>query len=356
MSLNGNDKHLKPQQGEDPVLVFTSQITGSIIVPLALRSAIDLGIFEILAKAGEGAQLSAEDIAVKIGTNNPLAPTMLDRLLRLLVSHSILNSSVPDQQILYSLSNRFFLADADGISVGPTLALLLDDVYHQSWSELKGAIVEGGIPFNRVHGMHAFEYGSVDPRFNDVFNKAMFSSSTLNMKRVLAAYQGFDHVTKLVDVGGGLGRNLKLITDQYSHIHGINLDLPHVIQHAPNFPRVEHVGGDMFESVPAGDAIFMKWILHDWSDEHCLKLLKNCYKAIPADGKVIVCESILPSKPETTWSAKFGYATDLLMMTLHVGGKERTEQEFIELAKGSGFTGIKPICCVSGLWVIEFFK
>ncbi|GAU13714.1 hypothetical protein TSUD_348180 [Trifolium subterraneum] len=282
------DKHLKPQQQQDDdeeALQFASQLTGSIVVPLALRSAIDLGIFDILAKAGEGAQLSAQDIAVKIGTNNPQAPTMLDRLLRLLASHSILNSSVPQHpqslQIFYSLSNhsKYFVTDADGISLGPTLALLLDNVFYQSWSELKGAIVEGGIPFNRVYGMHAFEY-----------------------------------------------------------------------------PRVEHVGGDMFESVPAGDAIFMKWILHDWSDEHCLKLLKNCYKAIPEDGKVIVVDSILPSMPETTGRAKFGFASDLLMMTQNPGGKERTEQEFIELAKGSGFSGIKPICCVSGLWVIEFFK
>ncbi|KAK2365353.1 hypothetical protein P8452_68180 [Trifolium repens] len=361
---NGKDNHLKPQQQEedDDALEFATQITGSIVVPLALRSAIDLGIFDILAKAGEGAELSAQDIAVKIGTNNPEAPTMLNRLLRLLASHSILNSSVPqqhdDQQIFYSLSNRskYFVTDADGISLGPTLALLLDNVFYQSWSELKGAIVEGGIPFNRVYGMHAFEYPRVDPRFNDVFNKAMLSSTTINMKRILEFYQGFEHVTKLVDVGGGLGHNLKLITAKYSHIHGINFDLPHVLQNAPNYPGVEHVGGDMFESVPTGDAIFMKWILHDWSDEHCLKLLKNCYKAIPENGKVIVVDTILPTTPETTGSAKFGFSSDLLMMTQNPGGKERTEQEFIKLAKGSGFSGIKPICCVSGLWVIEFFK
>jgi caffeic acid 3-O-methyltransferase len=144
---NGKDKHLKPQEEEeeeedDDALQFANQITGSIVVPLALRSAIDLGIFDILAKAGEGAELSAQDIAVKIGTNNPEAPTMLNRLLRLLASHSILNySSVPQHdhpqslQIFYSLSNRskYFVTDADGISFGPTLALLLDNVFYQSW-------------------------------------------------------------------------------------------------------------------------------------------------------------------------------------------------------------------------------
>ncbi|KAK4849017.1 hypothetical protein QYF36_019884 [Acer negundo] len=81
---------------------------------------------------------------------------------------------------------------------------------------------------------------------------------------------GFENVKQLVDVGGGLGVTLKAVTAKYPHIKGINFDLPHVIQRAPNYPGVEHVGGDMFESVPKGDAIFMKWILHDWSDEHCL--------------------------------------------------------------------------------------
>jgi len=154
---------------------------------------------------------------------------------------------------------------------------------------MKGAILEGGIPFNRVYGMHAFEYTSVDPRFNDVFNNAMVNCTTIVMKRVLEIYEGFEHINKLVDVGGGLGINLKLITSKYPHIHGVNFDLPHVLEHAPTydgifslsfnkfvtnfattfeyyslkttyfkFAGVTHVGGDMFESVPDGDVIFLK--------------------------------------------------------------------------------------------------
>nr|DAD39182.1 TPA_asm: hypothetical protein HUJ06_013505 [Nelumbo nucifera] len=56
---------------------------------------------------------------------------------------------------------------------------------------------------------------------------------------------------------------------------------------------VEHLGGDMFEYVPKADAIFMKCILHDWNDKDCLKLLKNCWKALPNLGMVIAVESIL---------------------------------------------------------------
>ena len=105
-------------------------------------------------------------------------------------------------------------------------------------TEQKGAILEGGVPFDRVYGMHAFEYPSVDPRFNDVFNKAMLSHTTIVMKRVLECYEGFENINRLVDVGGGLGINLKLITSKYPHIKGINFDLPHVIEHAPTYAGI----------------------------------------------------------------------------------------------------------------------
>ena len=34
-----------------------------------------------------------------------------------------------------------------------------------------------------------------------------------------------------------------------------------------------------------GRSQFYPWMFHDWHDEQCLKLLKNCYDAIPNDEK-----------------------------------------------------------------------
>ncbi|GMN74522.1 hypothetical protein TIFTF001_056217 [Ficus carica] len=100
----------------------------------------------------------------------------------------------------------------------------------------------------------------------------------------------------------------------------------------------------------------MKWILHDWSDEHCLKLLKNCHKAIPDHGKVIVVEAIFPVKPETKTAAKSTSQIDVFMMTQNPGGKERSREEFLALATGAGFSGIKFECFVCNFWVMELFK
>ncbi|KAK8598141.1 hypothetical protein V6N13_095531 [Hibiscus sabdariffa] len=216
--------------------------------------------------------------------------------------------------------------------------------------------MEGGVPFDRVHGMNAFEYPGKDPSFNHVFNTAMINHTTLVLKNILDSYNGFEHIGCLVDVAGGLGITLSLITSKYPSIKGINFDLPHVIQHAPAYPGVEHVGGDMFESVPKGDAIFMKWIIHDWSDEHCVKLLKHCYNAIPEDGKVIVVEAVVPTVPEANAYSRGITQMDVLMMTQNPGGKERTKPEFEALASKAGFSGIRYECFVCNLWVMEFFK
>ncbi|XP_016182455.1 anthranilate N-methyltransferase isoform X2 [Arachis ipaensis] len=370
-----SNKNLLKEEEEDGML-FAMDLGILVAFPMAVKTAFELGIFDIMAKGGEHAKLSSEDIASQIGSINPNAPSMVDRLLRLLASHSLLScSSLPQvtkdendqeheliaspQKIVYSLTaaaSKYFVSDDDGVNFGHSLSLILDKVFLESWSELKGAILEGGVPFVRVNGMHAFEYPSVDPRFNDVFNKAMISHTTIVMKRVLESYEGFNNINTLIDVGGGLGINLKMITSKYPNINAINFDLPHVIQHALTYPGVKHVGGDMFESVPNGDAIFMKCILHDWSDEHCLKVLKNCHKAIPEDGKVIVVDIMVPVLPGNTTAAKVAFKADLLMMTQNIGGKERTKRDFIHLATLSGFSSIKFVCSVSGYWVMEFYK
>nr|GEZ53912.1 caffeic acid 3-O-methyltransferase [Tanacetum cinerariifolium]GEZ54081.1 caffeic acid 3-O-methyltransferase [Tanacetum cinerariifolium] len=219
-----------------------------------------------------------------------------------------------------------------------------DKILMESWYFLKDAVLYGGIPFNKAYGMSPFEYNGRDERFNKVFNSGMFNHSTIVMKIVLDLYDGFDGLTgTLVDVGGGTGASLKMIISRHTLLKGINFDLPHVIEEAITYPGIEHVGGDMFESVPKAEAILLKWILHDWSDEHSLKILKNCYKALPEKGKVIVTEFVLPETPDTARETQIVLNADMVMLA-HAGGKERTAKEFEALAMGAGFKGFHPAC------------
>ena len=44
--------------------------------------------------------------------------------------------------------------------------------------------------------------------------------------------------------------------------------------------RYEMVAGDFFESVPEADAYIMKYVLHDWDDDRCVRILSNCRRAL----------------------------------------------------------------------------
>ncbi|KHG15350.1 Tabersonine 16-O-methyltransferase [Gossypium arboreum] len=84
----------------------------------------------------------------------------------------------------------------------------------------------------------------------------------------------FERLNSLVDVGGGTGTLTKAIVDAFPHLECIVLDLPHVVANLQDSGNLKYVAGDMFKEVPASDAILLKWILHDWNDDECLKILK----------------------------------------------------------------------------------
>ncbi|GAB2264995.1 Caffeic acid 3-O-methyltransferase [Dionaea muscipula] len=365
-STSAEHSHLRSQiddQEEQEACSYAMTITSGSVPPMVLRAVIELGVLEVINGAGPGAFMSPAEIAAQLPTSNPDAATMLDRMLRLLASYSLLSYSLrelPDGRIerLYGLAPvcRFLIKNEDGVSLAALSLMNQDKVLLESWHYLKDAVLEGGIPFNKAYGMSAFEYHGTDPRFNKIFNNGMSNHSTITMKRMLETYKGFEGLCSLVDVGGGTGATLNMIVSKYPTIKGINFDLPHVIHDAPSYPGVEHVGGDMFVSVPRGDAIFMKWICHDWSDEHCLKFLKKCYASLPDHGKVIVCEYILPVAPETTNAARVVFHVDAVMLAHNPGGKERTEKEFEALAKGAGFRGFQVAASAYDTKVIEFLK
>ncbi|KAJ9167141.1 hypothetical protein P3X46_021812 [Hevea brasiliensis] len=336
----------------------------SHIFPMVFRAAIELDLFAIIAKAGPGAYLSASEIACHLPTHNPEAPSMLDRMLRLFASHSLLSHSLRPLQDgrverLYGLTAacKFFLPNSEEQgTLAPLSALSHHRIAVDVWLHMKDAILEGGSMFKKVHGMSIFEYMNQDPAFNKIFNEAMAGVSTIIMNAILDIYKGFEGVTSLVDVGGGNGRVLNMIISKYPFIKAVNFDLPHVVQTAPPYPGIQHVGGNMLTSVPQGDAIMIKDTCHNWSDENVIKVLKNIYQALPNKGKLIIMNAILPEAPETSKASQYVSRLDNTML-MQPAGKERTTKEFEALTMAAGFSNFHVACVARGIWaVMESFK
>ena len=80
----------------------------------------------------------------------------------------------------------------------------------------------------------------------------------------------------------------------------------------------------------------MKWIVHDWDDDHAAMILRNIAAAAPSGARVLIAESVIApgNDPE---GAKW---LDLLMLVL-AGGRERTEAEWRSLLAGAGLETVR---------------
>ncbi|KAJ7981429.1 putative O-methyltransferase [Quillaja saponaria] len=139
--------------------------------------------------------------------------------------------------------------------------------------------------------------------------------------------------------------NMMELVQSYPHIKGINFDQLHVVVTTPSYYGVvTHVGGDMFQAIPSANAIFMKWILHDWNDEQCIKILKNCRKAIlEKAGKLITVQSVLKEDGNGKFDDINELVLDLSIIAHTSGGKERTELEWKRILEKGGFPHYKVI-------------
>ncbi|HKC84969.1 MAG TPA: methyltransferase, partial [Blastocatellia bacterium] len=82
------------------------------------------------------------------------------------------------------------------------------------------------------------------------------------------------------------------------------------------------------------DCYVIKGVLHDFNDDHCVKILSNCRKAMTADGRVVIANHDLPSSIDGPHP---NLTMDIQMMTL-LAGRERTIDEWSDLFERAGFS------------------
>ncbi|CAD6210195.1 unnamed protein product [Miscanthus lutarioriparius] len=337
---------------DDESCLYAQELLGGFVVPMTLKAVIELDLIDDLL-AADGRSVTPEELAARWPRPAETAAAV-DRMMRLLASHSVVRCTTevgPDGKARRSYAAApvckwLATRNAGQGSWAPMGLKNLNKVFMEAWYYMKDAGAEGATPAEKAYGMPLFEHLASDKASNTLFNQAMAGHSEMIINKLLEDYRGFEGVDVLVDVGGGTGSTLRMVTAQYKHLRSVNYDFPHVIAQAPPIQGVEHVGGSMFEYIPSGNAILLKWILHLWRDEECVKILKNCHRALPANGKVIVVEYVLPASPEPTQVAQAAFLLDVVMLNRLRGAKERTEQEFAQLAA-------YVFACV---WALEFTK
>ncbi|MBA4064800.1 MAG: methyltransferase [Isosphaera sp.] len=303
-------------------LVFGKAVTQAVSV------AARFGVADHLAAGPK----TADELAAATG----LHPGHLYRVMRLLAGLDVFTADA-DGRFGLSPVGELLRTGVPG-SARPIATYVCDPWSWKPWGDLAGAVKTGGPVFDRMFGEGVFDYLAKHPDEAATFNAGMTGFSQQAAAAVTAGYD-FSGFGTVVDVGGGHGSLLLAILRANPGVKGVVFDAPQVaagaadaIRAAGMGDRCRAEGGDFFAAVPAGDLVVMKNIIHDWNDAKAATILRACRAALPASGRLLLVELVVPPG----FAPHLSHVLDLEMMVL-CDGKERTEAEYRELLAGAGF-------------------
>ncbi|AEO59636.1 hypothetical protein MYCTH_2066662 [Thermothelomyces thermophilus ATCC 42464] len=167
----------------------------------------------------------------------------------------------------------------------------------------------------------------------------------------------------VVDVGGGMGGFALQLSHIYPDLEFVIQDRGPVLEQgetelwprenpaALRAGRVKFQQHDFFDENPVkgADVYWLRYIIHDWSDDYCVDILRAIRAAMGPRSRILICDQVmnttggcaeLPSAPAPL-PANYGYYTryshtrDLTVMSL-INGIERKPTEFRDLVERAG--------------------
>lgn len=262
----------------------------------------------------------------------------LGRLMRFLVANGIFEEASPNLFELNSLGAALRTDIPD--SIAAWARVFPEEAVWRAWSHLAYSIRTGKTAYDHVHGMGRFEHLQLNPKQAAAFQAAMSSGVAASGQSIANIYD-FSAVQRVMDVGGGVGSQLVVLLKAHPHLRGILFDLPEmvakakpVLEAAGVLDRCDIIGGDFFTSVPGGaDVYILRQVIHDWDDARSVDILSQCRKAMNPGGRLLVIERRISPDPSVALVVR---RIDIQMLVA-TGGKERSDDDYVELFEQSGF-------------------
>ncbi|MDQ6629077.1 MAG: methyltransferase [Pseudomonadota bacterium] len=224
----------------------------------------------------------------------------------------------------------------------------------KAWGELDAAL-HGGVPHEAAWNVGRFQYLREHPEEARQFDLFMANFPD-NRHTALAAAYDFSGASLITDVGGGNGEALRQILARFPKPRGLVFDRPDVVEAIGDASRlsgrIDVSGGSFLDAVPAGaDIYLLVRVLHDWSDEDCIRILRNCRAVLAPGCRLLIVEQIL--EPDPRHGRATSYLVDTQMMAMFGSARERTKSEFDELLSASDLSAQRLIPTTSAVWIIE---
>jgi hypothetical protein len=239
-------------------------------------------------------------------------------------------------------------------------------VHHALWDDLLETLRSGESASERVYGAPFYEHLARDTATGALFDRAMSAAGWVR-HRIRPTVEAFDfgRFLSLVDVGGGNGTLMAEILKAHARPSGMVFDVPRLaeaarrtIESAGLGARCRFVGGNAFEAVPAGgDAYLLSNFVNSFSDEEVAAVLRNCRKAVPAAGRLLIIDWIMPAAGEPRDGFRYWdtVTMDLIMLAAFGSrsGRVRTRAEFEALLNATGFGLVNVIPTRASVSILE---
>ncbi|MGI8864871.1 MAG: methyltransferase [Solirubrobacteraceae bacterium] len=213
----------------------------------------------------------------------------------------------------------------------------------QAYAQLEPQLRAGPEPsgHRRAFDNSIWEYFSEHPEEGARFGAAMRELTAVDVAALARAYP-WPRRGVICDVAGGVGTLLAAILKRRRGARGILIDSPEVLEEGRRFlgskglvERVELRPGDLFGELDArADVYVLKWILHDWSDEACRRMLARVRATMPSGSRLVSVDQHLErDRPNPITSM-----VDLHMLVQCEGGRERSPGQVHGLMRDAGLS------------------
>ncbi|KUJ41276.1 hypothetical protein ACZ90_68045 [Streptomyces albus subsp. albus] len=288
----------------------------------------------------------------RIATETGCDEDALRRVLRLLAGHGLLAYD-PERDLAGLTARGELLQGRHPMSLRATFATLgISDVAHALTETLRTGRPAAGPAL----GGGFWEYLAVRPEQQTVFSEAMAEQARL-LSLPCVHLVDWPSAGTVVDVGGGIGVLLAAVLQEEPGARGILVDQPQVLDRARSFLEDQGVAdrcavrpGNLFEPPPEGDLYLLSRVLHDWDDDSVVRILAAVGEGGAPGARLRVLEDLLPERgapaPAQSWS-------DLVMMALYEGARERTLAEYRALLERGGWALERVVHGPPGMNIIE---
>lgn len=199
-----------------------------------------------------------------------------------------------------------------------------------SWGKFPEAVRTGQHQVPAAHAeANIFDYFAKNLQEASFFTQSMANLSTAEAVDI-AAVLDTANITFALDVGGASGDLVRAMMTANPELNGGVFDLPHIVPDAEEAAKADGlegrfraVGGNFFESVPPADLYVLKYIMHDWEDVSCVRILENCRTSLVNGGRIAVVDLLVGEIGQPGLAPLMDM--NMLAMT---GGRERDIAEF----------------------------